>query len=62
MPTKTEPDLKEFLTTREVAELYGIKQVEVQKAIKRELIRAQKVVYFYVIWEPSLPEFWPTSA
>jgi excisionase family DNA binding protein len=55
-----EPSLEHFVTTREVAEMYGVTQVEVQRAIKRGHLRAQKVGgYFYLIWEPSLPELFP---
>ena len=55
-----EPSLENFVTTRQVAEMYGVTQVEVQRAIKRGHIKAQKVgQYFYLIWEPSLPELFP---
>lgn len=55
------PDLSQFMTTSEVAELYGISQVEVQKAIRKGLLEAQKIGYFYVLYGPDLPEFFPTS-
>lgn len=57
--TKVEPDLSDFLTTGEVAEMYGVTQHEVQRAIKKGLIKAQKVGYFYLIWRPNLPEAFP---
>lgn len=53
------PDLSKFLTTSEVAERYGVKQTEVQSVIKRGIIPAQKVGYFYLIFELDLPEDWP---
>lgn len=60
MTAKTkEPDLSDFLTTREVAELYGVAQIDVQRAIKKELLPAQKVGYFYLLWKPSLPSSFP---
>lgn len=62
MPIKTEPDLSDFLTTKEVAERFLVTQNDVQKAIKRGLISAQKVGYFYLIYGPNLPHDWPTSA
>lgn len=62
MTTQTkEPDLANFLTTKEVAELYGVEQVDVQKAIKRGRLNAQKVGYFYVLWKPSLPINFPSA-
>lgn len=61
MTAKTEPDLSGFLTTKEVAERYKVKQHEVQRAIKRGSINAQKIGYFYVVWEPTLPETFPAG-
>lgn len=61
MTTKTEPDLSDFMTTGEVAEKYGVTQVEVQKAIKRGQLEAQKVGYFYLLFGPKLPKTFPTS-
>lgn len=55
-----EPDLGLFMTTGEVAERFGVSQHDVQRAIKRDLIKAQKVGYFYLLWEPGLPDTWPT--
>lgn len=57
--TKTEPDLSDFLPTSEVAEKYGKSQHEVQRAIRKGEIKAQKVGYFYLVWGPGLPELWP---
>ncbi len=62
MTVKTEPNLKDFITTGEAAEMYGVTQHEVQKAIKKELLQAQKVGYFYLLWKPSLPKRFPTAA
>lgn len=59
--TTKEPDLSDFLTTREVADMYGVRQPDVQKAIKRGAIPAQKVGYFYLIWRPNLPSTFPHS-
>jgi hypothetical protein len=59
---REEPDLSEFMTTGEVAELYGVNQVDVQKAIKRGLLNAQKVGYFYVLWKHSLPKVFPSNS
>jgi excisionase family DNA binding protein len=58
---KTEPDLSDFLTTKEVSELYGVSQVEVQKAIKKGNLQAQKIGYFYVLWRHNLPGNFPSS-
>lgn len=55
-----EPDLSGFMTTKEVAEMYGVKQTDVQKAIKYERLKAQKVGYFYVLWKHSLPASFPS--
>jgi len=60
MPKK-EPDLSEFLTTREVAQKYDVLQHEVQRAIRKGLIQAQQVGYFYLIWGPGLPPRFPSS-
>ena len=61
-PTKTvEPDLEAFMTTGEAAEMYGVSQHDVQKAIKKGYLKAQKVGYFYLLWKPGLPTRWPTS-
>lgn len=60
--TTNAPDLGQFRTTREVAEMYGISQRDVQTAINRGIIPAQKVGYFYLIFEPDLPEEWPTGS
>ncbi len=60
MTTRTEPDLEQFMTTGEAAEMYGVSQHDVQKAIKKGLITAQKVGYFYLIWKPSMPARFPT--
>lgn len=57
--TKTEPDLSDFMTTGEVAEMYGVTQIDVQKAIKRGDLEAQKIGYFYVLYGPKLPEIFP---
>lgn len=57
--TAEEPDLGDFMTTGEVAEKFGVTQVDVQRAIKAELIDAQRVGYFYLIWGPGLPSTWP---
>lgn len=54
-----EPDLEQFATTGQIAEKYGVTQQEVQKAIKRGVINAQRVGYFYLIWMPGLPSAWP---
>lgn len=62
MTAKTEPDLSEFLTTKEVADKYLVSQHEVQRAIRRGQIQGQKVGYFYLIWGPALPAQWPKSA
>lgn len=62
MTTRAEPDLSDFVTTKEVAERYSVTQIEVQKAIKRGFIRAQKVGYFYLIYEPNLPMNWPMGS
>ena len=62
MTTRTkEPDLSDFMTTGEVADKYGVTQVEVQKAIKRGHLNAQKVGYFYLLYAPNLPKTFPTS-
>lgn len=62
MSTKVkEPDLSDFMTTGEVADKYGVTQVEVQKAIKRGQLKAQKVGYFYVLWKHNLPGSFPSS-
>lgn len=62
MPAKSRaPDLSKFVTTSAVAERYGVSQPEVQNAIKRGLIPAQKVGYFYLIYEPDLPDEWPVE-
>lgn len=61
MTTKTEPDLSGFMTTGEVAEKYGVSQHEVQRAIHKGAIKAQKVGYFYLIWAPNLPETFPSG-
>ena len=58
---KTEPDLADFLTTGEVADRYGITQHEVQRAIHKGLIQAQRVGYFYLIWGPALPTAFPAT-
>lgn len=59
--TKKEPDLSDFKTTGEVAEMYGVSQHEVQRAIRKGLINHQKVGYFYLIWGPGLPNSWPSE-
>lgn len=59
--TKAEPDLSDFVTTGEVAEMYGVTQVEVQKAIKAGLLQAQRVGYFYLLFAPKLPKSFPSS-
>lgn len=56
---RTAPNLSDFKTTGEVAEMYGVTQIEVQKAIKRGQLDAQKVGYFYLLWGPGLPELFP---
>lgn len=56
------PDLSEFMTTGQVAEFYGVSQTDVQKAIKRGLLKAQKVGYFYLIWGPALPQTFPLTS
>lgn len=66
MATKVqEPDLSEFITTRDISDRYGIPQADVQKAIRRGLLPAQKVGYFYLVWGPNLekhkPESWVES-
>ena len=61
MTAKTEPNLEGFLTTKEVAERYGVTQHEVQRAIKRGQIGSQKIGYFYAIWEATLPAKFPAS-
>lgn len=62
MTTRTkEPDLSDFLTTGEVAKMYGVRQTEVQKAIKAGRLNAQKVGYFYLIWKQSLPKHFPSQ-
>lgn len=61
MPPKVkEPDLADFMTTKEVSELYGVTQVEVQKAIKAGKLEAQKLGYFYVLWKHKLPANFPS--
>lgn len=55
------PDLSRFRTTSQVAERYGVTQHDVQNAIKKGLIPAQKIGYFYVIWEGDLPDTWPSE-
>lgn len=55
------PDLSKFRTTSQVAEQYGVTQHDVQNAIKKGLIPAQKIGYFYVIWAEDLPEEWPAE-
>jgi len=60
MTTTKEPDLSDFMTTKEVAELYGVTQVEVQKAVKKGLLQAQKIGYFYVLFGPKLPIKFPS--
>lgn len=59
MPANKEPDLSGFLTTSQVAKLYGCKPVDIQRCIKKGLIKAQHVGYFYLIWEPGLPDTLP---
>jgi len=49
------------MTTGEVAEKYGVTQHEVQRAIHKGLIQAQKVGYFYLIWAPGLSATFPSS-
>lgn len=61
MTQRTAPDLSDFKTTGEVAEMYGVTQIEVQKAIKRGQLDAQKVGYFYLLWGPGLPTHFPTA-
>lgn len=55
------PSLEGFITTKEVAERFGVTQHEVQRAIKRGQIEAQRIGYFYAIWEPTLPAKFPAS-
>lgn len=57
----TAPDLSGFVTTGQVAERYSVTQHEVQRAIRKDLIPAQKVGYFYLIWEGDLPDTWPDN-
>ena len=61
MTVKTEPDLKDFMTTGEAAEMYSVTQHDVQKAIKKGLLTAQKVGYFYLIWKPGMPTRFPSN-
>ncbi len=61
MTTRTEPNLEDFMTTGESAEMYGVSQHDVQKAIKKGFLKAQKVGYFYLIWKPGMPARCPTS-
>lgn len=62
MSVKTkEPSLDDFLTTKEVAELYGVQQKDVQNAIKAGRLQAQRIGYFYVLWKHGLPEYFPSS-
>ena len=62
MVVKTvEPDLESFMTTGEAADMYGVSQHDVQKAIKKGFLKAQKVGYFYLMWKPGMPPRFPTS-
>jgi len=51
--------LDEFMTTAQVAEVFGVPVRDVQYYIKRGLIRARKLGYFWMIHHTDIPKHWP---
>lgn len=63
MEDRVQAVLDRLLTTKQVAERYGINIKDVQYQIKRGRIKAYKVGgYYYLIHEDDLPEKWPSHA
>lgn len=51
--------LDDLLTTREVAEYYGIPMRSVHRMIREGRLVAHKVGWVYVIHRQDLPQTWP---
>lgn len=61
-PTKERYGVLEFfLSTRQVAERFGVSIRNVQYYIRRGILRAGKVDYVYLVHEADLPNEWPPS-
>lgn len=54
--------LDRFLSTRQIAALFGVKIRDVQYHIKQGNIPAKKVDYSYLIHEDDVPKTWPPNA
>ena len=56
--------LEKYLTTKDVADRFGLEVRQVQYYIKRGVIPAERVgrnKYFYLIHEDDVPDEWPPN-
>lgn len=61
MPNSVQAVLDRLLTTRQVAEKFGVTVKDVQYQIKRGRIKAYRFGnYFYVVDQRDLPDKWPS--
>ncbi|MEK0326001.1 MAG: helix-turn-helix domain-containing protein [Nitrosopumilus sp.] len=51
--------LADHVTTRDIADMHGVGVRDVQYYIKRGVIRATKVGYFYLVHNKDVPKNWP---
>jgi len=64
MTSQTKSPLTDYVTTKDVANRFGVKVRDVQYYIKNGRIEAERVGdegYFYLIHRSNVPKTWPPS-